>query len=214
MVGIVVILLLGSLAWSAVGAMFSALGEATAVFSPGRPTPTKLAVLVVTPTQPPSPQFVGPTATAATRSSGPDATPAVGITPGSAATLLPARADATPLPSPTVEATVEPTPAVTPTPAASGRAPWILLPQPAPDGRVSPGPLGIEARGRGDAPITAIRLELDGAALPVSLEQRDDSTWRGSASVQVQAGHHAVRAVVTDNQGRGGSFRWNFDAAP
>jgi hypothetical protein len=72
----------------------------------------------------------------------------------------------------------------------------------------------VEARGRGDAPIKAIRLELDGAALPVALEQRDESTWRASASVQVQPGHHAVRAVVTDEQGRAGSFRWNFDADP
>ena len=102
----------------------------------------------------------------------------------------------------------------TPTPAASGRAPWILLPQPAPGARIAPGPLVIEARGRGDAAITAIRLELDGAALPVSLEQRSESTWRGFASTRITAGQHAVRATVVDEEGRTGGYRWTFDAGP
>jgi hypothetical protein len=74
----------------------------------------------------------------------------------------------------------------------------------------------VEARGRGDAPITAMRLELDGAALPVALEQRGDSVWRGSASTRVSAGQHNVRASVTDASGRSGSYRWSFtvSAAP
>src|SRR5947209_16841968 len=46
MVGIVGILLLGSLAWSAVGALFSALGEAASSLSP-RPGPTRLPTAVV-----------------------------------------------------------------------------------------------------------------------------------------------------------------------
>src|SRR5258708_29160067 len=50
MVGIVGIWLLGSLAWSAVGALFSALGEATSSVSTGRPTPTRLTALVATAT--------------------------------------------------------------------------------------------------------------------------------------------------------------------
>jgi hypothetical protein len=79
---------------------------------------------------------------------------------------------------------------------------------------VPPGPQVIEARGRGDTTITAIRLELDGAALGVSLEQRSESTWRGSSTAQVPPGHHAVRATVVDDQGRTGSFRWTFDAGP
>src|SRR5436190_23932459 len=54
MVGIVGILLLGSLAWSAVGALFSALGEATSSFSPSRPTPTRLTALIGTATLPPA----------------------------------------------------------------------------------------------------------------------------------------------------------------
>jgi hypothetical protein len=72
----------------------------------------------------------------------------------------------------------------------------------------------VEARGRGDAPITAINLELDGGRLPVSLEQRSESTWRGFASARVGAGQHSVRATVTDAQGRSGSFRWTFSAGP
>jgi hypothetical protein len=90
------------------------------------------------------------------------------------------------------------------------------LPQPEPGAKVPPGPLVVEARGRGDAPITAMRLELDGSALPVALEQRSDSTWRGSASTRVTAGLHSVRASVTDATGRTGSYRWSFtvNAAP
>jgi hypothetical protein len=80
--------------------------------------------------------------------------------------------------------------------------------------RPAPGATVIEARGRGDAPITALRLELDGAALPVSFEQRGEATWRGSAAVQLSPGTHAVRAVVIDEQGRTGGFRWTFEAAP
>jgi len=90
----------------------------------------------------------------------------------------------------------------------------VLLPLPAPGTRVPPGPQVIEARGRGDSAITSIKLELDGAALGVSLEQRSESTWRGASTAQVAAGHHAVRATVIDDQGRTGSFRWTFDAGP
>jgi hypothetical protein len=189
MVGIVGILLLGSLAWSAVGALLGALGEATAVFTSARATPTKLVAVVSTATGTPSPR----------------------ATPRSTSTVAPtASAAPTLMLEPTASA--EATSALTPTPAASGRAPWVLLPQPAPDSRVPPGQLTVEVRGRGDAPITAIRLELDGASLSVSLEQRSESTWRGSASTQVSAGHHAVRATVVDDQNRSGSYRWTFDA--
>ena len=72
----------------------------------------------------------------------------------------------------------------------------------------------LEARGRGDAPIKAMGLELDGGALPVQLEQRSDSTWRGFANVKVSAGQHAAKATVTDGEGRSGSFRWTFSAGP
>jgi hypothetical protein len=96
----------------------------------------------------------------------------------------------------------------------AGRAPWILLPQPEPGSRVTPGSVVVEARGRGDAPITTIRLEMDGVALPVALEQRSDSTWRGAATIQVGAGKHAVKATVQDERGRSGGFNWTFDAGP
>jgi len=59
-----------------------------------------------------------------------------------------------------------------------------------------------------------MRLEMDGAALSVALEQRSESTWRGSASTRVAAGEHNVRATVTDADGRTGSYRWSFTAAP
>jgi hypothetical protein len=191
MVGIVGILLLGSLAWSAVGALFSALGEATSSFTTDRPTPTRLTA------------FMG-TATVVVVGTRIVATPPPAT---SAPTLAETRAAAvTPTPQPQGEST--------PTPAPSGRAPWILLPQPAPDSRVIPGPVVIEARGRGDTPIAAIKLDLDGVPLNVSLEQRSESTWRGFANTKVASGHHAVRATVVDDGGRSGSFRWTFDAGP
>ena len=184
MVGIVGILLLGSLAWSAVGALFSALGEAASSLSP-RPGPTRFPTAVV-----------GAVVTAT-------ATPRAQLT------------DDTPVPVAGATPTRPATPAIaTPTPAASGRAPWILLPVPAPGSHIPPGAVTIEARGRGDAPITAIRLDMDGAALPVSLEQRSESTWRGVAVVSVPAGQHAVRATIVDDQGRTGSYRWSFEAGP
>ena len=98
-------------------------------------------------------------------------------------------------------------------PASSGRAPWLLMPRPAPSNRVTAGPLVVEARGRGDAPIAQIRLVLDGAALPVFLEQRGDATWRARAAISVAPGPHVVDAVVVDAAGRTGSYRWRFDAA-
>src|SRR5712664_1443859 len=100
MVGIVGILLLGSLGWSAVGALFSALGEATSAFSPARPTPTKLVLVMATPTQ-----VVAATAQLTTAQPTAVATPAIVA------------------PTPTLPP--QPTIAVTLTPAASGRAPWI-----------------------------------------------------------------------------------------
>ena len=185
MVGIVGILLLGSLTWTAVGAFFSALGEAASTLTP-RPTPTRFPtavaalgdVVVATPTQ----------------RTAPTGTPTLVVI-----------ATSTPLPT-ALPATA--------TAEASGRAPWILLPRPAPGSRVPPGAVTVEARGRGDAPITALRLDLDGAALPVSLEQRSESTWRGFASTSVIAGPHSVHATVVDNEGRTGSFRWTFEASP
>jgi hypothetical protein len=192
MVGIVGILLLGSLAWSAVGALFSALGSVTSTISLARPTPGPVSAIIGTPT--------------------PIAAQAVAITATPQARTQPTASSATPEPS--AAPTAQPTAATTPTPEKSGRAPWVLLPQPAPDTRVPPGSVTIEARGRGETAITSIRLELDGTALPVSLEQRSESTWRAFATVQVSSGKHTVRATVLDDQNRSGAYRWTFDAGP
>ena len=59
-----------------------------------------------------------------------------------------------------------------------------------------------------------LRIELDGAPLAVSLEQRSESTWRGFANARVSAGQHAVRATVVDEEGRTGGYRWTFEAGP
>jgi len=211
MVGIVGILLLGSLAWSAVGALFSTVGEAAHAFSSGTPAPKIGLAGLGTPSPQPTPRSGDaarpPASVVVTATSTEQPTPqptALSLTP----TLAPTPED-TPTP-----ATPTPLTTLTPTPSASGRSPWILLPGPAPGAQVQPGPQVIEARGRGDSAITAIRLELDGAALGVSFEQRSESVWRGSSTAQVAAGHHAVRAIVVDDQGRTGSFRWTFDAVP
>jgi hypothetical protein len=98
------------------------------------------------------------------------------------------------------------------TSGTGARAPWVVLPQPEPGSKVTAGPLVLEARARGEAPITQIRLVLDGVALPVALERRDDTTWRGRASTRVTPGSHTVAVAVVDGQGRTGSYRWQFDA--
>ncbi len=225
MVGIVGILLLGSLAWSAVGALVSAVGAAGSAWSSANSAPPTLEPAVaVTPAAP----TAETTETAAPENpSGenpaaetPAPTPAVSVTPASTLATTATTPVGTPTPLGAVTATpsaATPTPgAATPTAATTGRNPWILLPQPEPGTRVAPGAIVVEARGRGDAPITAMHLALDGAALPVALDQRSDSTWRGSASTRVTAGEHSVRASVTDAAGRTGSYSWSFtvSAAP
>jgi hypothetical protein len=189
MVGIVAILLLGSLFWSAVGALVSAVGQIPNALSGSRPSPTRVLEAQATPT---------------VRSA---ATPLVAVEPAprSATPTLETR-PATPTPQ------LTPAPTSQATPETSGRAPWVLMPQPAPDTRVPPGSVVLEARGRGDAPVTAIRLELDGASVPVTLEQRGDTVWRGWAAIQVSPGKHVARAVVTDAEDRSGSYRWSFEA--
>ena len=197
MVGIVGILLLGSLFWSALGALVGALGAAQQALPIGQAAPARTPTALVgrAPTAAPT---AGTAATTA-----PTPVPTVAPTP---------QATAVPTPAPTLEPTSAPTAVATAAP--TGRAPWVLLPQPAPGSKVSPGPLVIEARGRGDVPITQIRLELDGAPLPVSFEPRGEGTWRGSASTQIAPGAHTARAVVVDQSGRSGAYRWSFDAGP
>lgn len=191
MVGIVGILLLGSLAWSAVGALFNALGTVTAPIAAQRPTPAGTAALLGTPTP---------------------------IVPHATPTMIATRAAAPVVVTSTAEPTRVMTPTSVPQPIATaapaGRAPWVLLPEPAPSSRVAPGPITIEARGRGDSTITALKLELDGAALPTSFEQRSESTWRAAANIPVSPGKHTVRATVVDDHDRTGSYRWTFDVGP
>jgi hypothetical protein len=204
MLGIVGILLLVSLAWSAVGALVSAIGAAgSALSAAANPPPIALQPSVA----------VSPTPADATP---PAATATLPTAPALTATAPTTAAGAIPSPTlgptavATVSATATPQPQATATTVAAARSPWILLPAPQPGATVPAGSLTLEARGRGDAPITAMRIELDGGALPVTLEQRSESTWRGFASTKVSAGEHSARAVVTDANGRSGSFRWSF----
>jgi hypothetical protein len=122
-----------------------------------------------------------------------------------------------PVAVPTPGATPRPTSATTAVARAgrtptTGRSPWVVMPQPGPGSHVTAGPLVLETRARGEAPITEIRLVLDGVPLTVALEKRDDSTWRGRASTQVRPGSHTVAVAVIDGQGRTGSYKWQFDA--
>jgi hypothetical protein len=96
----------------------------------------------------------------------------------------------------------------------NGRVPWVVSPLPEPGTRVVAGPVLLETRARGEAPIAQIRLQLDGMPVQVVMEKRDDTTWRGRASVRVAAGSHTVAVAVVDGQGRIGTYRWQFDASP
>ena len=187
MVGVVGILLLGSLAWSAVGALVSAIGAAgTALSSAAGPRP------VATYTTP---------------------APAISTPVVTVATPTPVAVSASPTVEPTPPPpTATPQPTQAPTAVVAGRNPWILLPEPEPGAKIAAGMVTVEARGRGDAPITGIGLELDGGALPVQVEQRSESTWRAFTSTRVAPGAHTVRATVKDAEGRSGSFRWTFTA--
>lgn len=194
MVGIVGILLLGSLAWSAVGALFGAVQSLSSPVSSDRPTPGGAAALIGT-------------ATPIVSHRTPTPLPTVTPTPLAAAAPTPT-APAADTPAPT------PQPQSSPTPDKTGRAPWVLLPRPAPDSRITPGQVTIEARGRGDSAIATLRLELDGKPLSTTLEQRSETTWRAAATVPVGPGPHTVRATVVDDQNRTGGYHWTFDAGP
>lgn len=96
----------------------------------------------------------------------------------------------------------------------SGRSPWVVSPLPEPASRVTAGPVVLETRARGEAPIKEIRLQLDGVPVAVALERQNETTWRGRASARVAAGSHTVSVSVVDGQGRVGSYRWKFEATP
>jgi hypothetical protein len=96
---------------------------------------------------------------------------------------------------------------------ATGRGPLLTLPQPGPGSRVAAGPLVLETGARGEAPITQMRLVLDGVALPISVERKDDRNWRGRSTTRVTPGSHTVAVSVVDGHGRVGSYRWEFSAS-
>ena len=83
---------------------------------------------------------------------------------------------------------------------------------PAPGSRVSAGPLAVEAYGHGQGPLTDVRLQLDDASLPVTLDRRSESVWIGRAATAVKPGHHELQAVVVQADGKSGSYRWSFEA--
>lgn len=195
------IVVLGGVFWLSIGALLGAWDGARSAlpevvpgldraFSPPPPTPTALPVAAA----PPAPVEATPVAESQIREE-PVPVPAVA-----------------PTPQPTVPPAATPVP--TPTASADQRSPWVLLPQPAPGDRVNAGTIVVAARGRGDAPISEIRLELNGAPLPVTMDQRSDTIWRAEARTTIGPGRHSVRAVVVDARGLTGSHRWTFDAGP
>ncbi len=217
MVALVAILLLGNLFWTAVTSLASAIGTISGQLPEdpfARPSPTvTLSVGLAAAPTPATTQPLPTISPAATQEAALPPAPTIGSltagrTPVPATLHLNETPPASPTPVPTALPLVE-TPIVMPT-AAGGRAPWVLLPQPEPGARVPRGAIVVAARGRGDAPIADIRLELDGAALKVQVEQRSDSIWLAQASTTVDTGQHAARAVVTDAGGRVGAYRWSF----
>jgi hypothetical protein len=59
--------------------------------------------------------------------------------------------------------------------------------------------------------ISEILLELDGAALQTSLEQRGDGIWRRRQCARGRQ-HNAKRRSSTSTAER--PFRWTFEASP
>ncbi|MBV9355921.1 MAG: hypothetical protein JO023_10385 [Chloroflexi bacterium] len=200
MVALVAILLLGNLFWTALTSLASAVGSISAQLPQdplARASPTVSFAVAPAPTTAATLEAdLAPAPTAGSPTAGPTPEPVV-----PEQTLTP---PAPPTAAPTALSASE-----TPT-AAGGRAPWVLLPQPEPGARVPRGTIVVAARGRGDAPIADIRLELDGAALHAEIEQRSDSVWLARAATSVAIGPHVARAVVTDVSGRVGAYRWSF----
>ena len=231
MVALVAVLLLGSLFWSALTSVAGAVTSVAAQLPDdplARSAPTSQALLPASPApaaEPAATSTAAPTvaSTAAAAASAPAAAPSASAatpTPAAAVARL-APAAATPLAaaagSQAPAATSAPTVAAVSTAAnaaAEGRAPWVLLPAPAAGAAVHAGAIVVSARGRGDAPLAAMRLELDGVALPAQVEQRSDTLWLAQASTTVDVGPHAARALVTDTAGRVGGYRWTFTVAP
>jgi hypothetical protein len=90
----------------------------------------------------------------------------------------------------------------------------VVLPQPAAGTKVPVGSVTLEARARGESPIVQILFQLDGVDVPAAMDRRDDTTWRGQATVRVNRGTHTVAVFVKDDKGRVGSHRWEFTAGP
>lgn len=198
---ITAVLFFGTLFWAAVGMFLLASKEAASTLTT-RATSSKTWLYAdVAETREPTP--VATLVVLVSRSTDEPATPAPAATPR-------------PEPTPTAAPATPTSPPRTPTPVATkaGRIPWVLMPQPAPNSQVKAGPITVEARGRGDAPIKEIRLELDGKPLATVLEERGESTWRGHTTVTLTPGRHALRAVVVDAEGRTGAFRWGVEATP
>ena len=202
MLAIVLIMLLGSLFWTSLGALVGATSKVASTISLPRLERVGSADLA---------DSDRPQRHASARRRRWRISPAATSTPLPAPIVEP-EPTATPAPPTAAPApTAQPTTAAKPTAVADGgRSPWVLL-QAGPTRTVSQR-IRAGSAGQGDAAITSIRLELDGVAVPTTTEDRGGSTWRGFASVNVSTGKHSARAVVTDAQGRTGAYRWNFEA--
>ena len=137
--------------------------------------------------------------------------PLLFVTPAAMATATAFPASTAPVPTPAATLTVaaRARPAETPAPT-EGRAPRVLEPRPAPGSRVAAGSLTVEARGRSDLPVVQIRLIVDGAPLAATLERQGSDVWRAQAAARLAPGPHVASAVIVDNLGRTGSYRWQF----
>lgn len=200
-VGICAILVSGTLFWLGIGALATAWRDAGAAL-PLRPGQRfALAEATVAPRDAPTPADSAALAPLPTPDPLPTSTPLLAVA------AAPPTSTAEPARTATPSATAQPG-------EDEGRDPWILLPQPRPGSTIAAGPVVVEARGRGDAEIAQMRLELDGTDLNTSLERRGESIWRASSAVSIAAGRHTVRAFVVDANGRTGSYRWTFETTP
>ena len=108
--------------------------------------------------------------------------------------------------------TPSPQPAASPSPPP-GRNPIISGLQPARDAVVPPGAVTISARISGASDLTQATLSLNGAPLEASITRQDARTWLVSHAGRLAAGTYQARVVGTDQDGRAGGFRWQFQVA-
>jgi putative cell wall-binding protein/murein DD-endopeptidase MepM/ murein hydrolase activator NlpD len=102
-----------------------------------------------------------------------------------------------------------------PAEASAVGAPVVHTPVPAPGAVVPAGDVAIRVHIRGDDPVAAATLTIDGEPVTAtSIERHADPRWGTAVGtvVRLEAGDHTVRLDVTDGAGRPADRTWTFTA--